>query len=293
MGEMNSSVTRVWPVFDCLLSNDPTGEKWLAPLLQLGSLSGNASTAIIEQPGPLLQELARFELSIPRSLSKVLRKERKERIDGVIRNCFERDIPPSENFLRWLLGNPGQLVWPTKGDEEKTYKAETQEKRKKLLLGDKTIRDEALNKLRRLGIARSKGKWWAFEGFTSVDCMLETERILLLIEGKRTEPISSSTDWFPQRNQVIRNLECAKEMAERKGKQYFVLLCAEERIEIPDSAWSASLPHFKEQAIEELRQHYLGCVTWSEMVQRLCPELQLPDTIDTAIDYCVSLRPGN
>lgn len=293
MGEMNSSVTRVWPVFDCLLSNDPTGEKWLAPLLQLGSLSDNASTAILKAPGPLLQELGRFELDIPGPLAKVLGAVRSERL-GRLRNCFERDLPPSAGFLRWILENPRQLVWPRDSrGKEKTYGAATQDNRKKLLSGDETVQAKALGELSRLGTTDSRRKWWAFEGFTSVDCLLETEKLLLLIEGKRTEPISNSTDWFPQRNQVIRNLECAKEMAERKGKQYFVLLCAEERIEIPDSAWSASLPHFKEQAIEELRQHYLGCVTWSEMVQRLCPELQLPDTIDTAIDYCVSLRPGN
>jgi hypothetical protein len=40
MGELNSSVTRVWPIFDWLFRSDPTGLAWLSPLLCLGSRAG-------------------------------------------------------------------------------------------------------------------------------------------------------------------------------------------------------------------------------------------------------------
>jgi hypothetical protein len=47
-----------------------------------------------------------------------------------------------------------------------------------------------------------------------------------LIEGKRTEPISDSTDWFPGRNQIIRNLEVAQALVDSR-KNFAVLVCTE------------------------------------------------------------------
>jgi hypothetical protein len=38
-----------------------------------------------------------------------------------------------------------------------------------------------LSELGRLGASGSRRKWWAFEGFTSVDFFLETDALLLLI----------------------------------------------------------------------------------------------------------------
>jgi hypothetical protein len=62
MGERNSTVTRVWPVFDRLLSDDPTGTSWFPAILRMGSLLANAAPEILTNCGALLPELARFEL---------------------------------------------------------------------------------------------------------------------------------------------------------------------------------------------------------------------------------------
>jgi hypothetical protein len=90
------------------------------------------------------------------------------------------------------------------------FSRSTLEKRSRLLAEESAVRDEALKELTKVGAAGSKYKWWAFEGFTSVDCWLETETLLLLIEGKRTDTVSASTDWYPIRNQVVRILEGAQ-----------------------------------------------------------------------------------
>lgn len=289
MGDRNSSVTRVWPVFDRLFDQDPSGKSWLVPLLRLGSRSGEAMSSILREHGPLLPELARFDCAMPGSLNRVLGVHRLERLN-TIRNAFERDIPPSAAFLRWLLHNPGRLVWPRdSGGRERVFAAGTDERRRRLLAGDTEVRDDALSELDRSGVEGSKRKWWAFEGFTSVDCLLETEGLLVLIEGKRTEGISESTDWFRCRNQVIRNLEVARAMA-GATKEYAVLLCAEKHIELPGATWRDSLPHFSGQDINELKRHYLGCATWPEIVRSLCPDLQLPDTLDEAVACCLGLR---
>jgi hypothetical protein len=42
MGDRNSSVTRVWPVFEYLFQRDDTGSQWLSQLLSMGSLANLA-----------------------------------------------------------------------------------------------------------------------------------------------------------------------------------------------------------------------------------------------------------
>jgi hypothetical protein len=55
--------------------------------------------------------------------------------------------------------------------------------------------------------------WWRFEGTSMIDRILMTERLVVTVEGKRTEPLSSATDWYPARSQLVRNLEAAKQRA--------------------------------------------------------------------------------
>ena len=99
----------------------------------------------------------------------------------------------------------------------------------------------ALTELDQLGPSGSRRKWWAFEGFTEVDCWLETEKLVLFVEGKRTEPLSSSTHWFEQRSQLVRNLEVAGEIA--NGKSAAVLVVSEEPIaELTDIIVAESTP---------------------------------------------------
>jgi hypothetical protein len=106
-------------------------------------------------------------------------------------------------------------------------------------------------------------KWWAFEGFTEVDCYLETDRFLLFVEGKRTEPLSESTVWYKGRNQLIRNLEVAEELA--GTKDYGVMLISEDPMPEPTHAEvDTSLPHLSPEHRDELMKHFLGCRTWRQ-----------------------------
>jgi hypothetical protein len=287
VGEYNSTVTRVWPVFDDLFGRDPTGTTWLPALLKLGSRAGKVVQQIHASPGCLLPELGRFELNLPGPIKKALGQGRAARIER-IRNAYEAEIPPSATFLQWLLEHPERLVWPKRKNVQWVYGPSTQDKRKCLLAGERAAREEALKELATVGAGGSQRKWWAFEGFTSVDCHLETASLLLLIEGKRKEPISDSTDWFPGRNQVIRNLEVAQALAGRKN--FAVLVCAEAPIELAEEAWTNSLPHLSFSEIENLKSHYLGCSTWSAIAQQLCSGLKLPENIDEAIEICLGVR---
>jgi hypothetical protein len=121
-----------------------------------------------------------------------------------------------------------------------------------------------LAELEHRGPAGSRRLWWAFEGFTEVDCWLETDRLLVFVEGKRTELLSSSTDWFPQRNQLVRNLEVVGELA--AGRAAGVLLVTEEPIaELTEANVSASAPHLDQAGHDELYARYLGQTTWAAL----------------------------
>jgi hypothetical protein len=196
---------------------------------------------------------------------------------GNLRSCFEVDYPPSTRFLRWLIENPGKLAWPTgKDGSRRIFGEATQRLRTSLLEGDPATRIAALAALDAKGAVASRRQWWAFEGFTSVDCVLETDRLLVFIEGKRTEPISAATDWYPQRNQIVRNVEVASCAAAETGKDFGVILCAETHVDLPEQAFMDGLPHLSESERKALQAHYWGCITWRQIVDALCPDLVLP-----------------
>lgn len=96
MGEQNSSITRVWPVFLHLIQNDSTGRKWLPTILKAAATSsGNRSG----------EYLAAFESPLHPEL--VSRPREPRSINGYtglyLPPCFERRLPPPEAFLRWLI----------------------------------------------------------------------------------------------------------------------------------------------------------------------------------------------
>lgn len=243
-GARNSSLTRVQPIFRELLKNDPTGQRWLSLILRLAA-----------PPSP------RAEAVLP-CIRSLLPKTEKER--------FERRVPPPTAFLRWLIEHPERMTWPKKHGKRKDFGEAAQEWREKLL-GFRTVKDQqeakqrALDLLDRYGASKSAQEWWAFEGFTSVDCYLETESLLLFVEGKRTEPLSPSTEWYSARCQLIRNIETAKEMA--GGREYGVLLATEKETELGnlDVRATDSLPHLTEKDRQELSQHFFGCLLWGDI----------------------------
>jgi len=143
------------------------------------------------------------------------------------------------------------------------------------------VQTEALGKLER-NIGTTKGKWWSFEGITYVDCTLITSEVVVFIEGKRTElGPSKNILWYPHRNQILRNLECAFEFIKNTNKKFFVLLITKkideydkndakrkEQIEktIDPETIKNSFPHLTENQIDRLLEHYLGATNWQDIV---------------------------
>jgi hypothetical protein len=107
--------------------------------------------------------------------------------------------------------------------------------------------------------------------------------------ARSVEDGSNSLVWYPNRNQVIRNLEVTQALAAGQ-KSFAVLLCAEEKTELPDEVWKKSLPHLLPSEIKNLKSHYLGWTEWSKITKILCPGLSLPEDVDAAIATLLRFR---
>jgi hypothetical protein len=276
-GESNSSLTRVRPIFQSLINRDHTGLSWLPKILGLSTENLNLAVRLSEDSSELLKTTEK-----KRYPDRVLRKYGIPDIE--LETCFEKPFPPPRRFLKWLIENPDRMI-----RRESNGRKETLEKRGKLFekFGPalaQEARRNALQQLTLFGPARSQRKWWAFEGFTEVDCCLETERMVLFLEGKWKEMLSPSTKWFKKRNQLIRNLEVAQEAA--GNKEFGVMVIAETGIgPIPDKITQEGLPHFTMKEREVLMGHYLGCILWSDLCRAVGIDYEkLPKSLEEILE---------
>jgi len=279
-GRCNSSITRVRPVFRSLLRRDPAGRDWLSKVLSLAGKDSPPAAEMAGDPGDLLGRmlvkreyrdgvLSRGPYNIP-----VIELER----------CFEKNIPPPRRFLEWLVENPGGMNWPRDGRGNPVRFGEGTQRKREMLFGyhgrkvQIEVQREARASIRDKGAAGSRKKWWAFEGFTKIDCCLETDKIVLLIEGKRAEDVSVSIEWYEGRNQIIRNLEAGAQLY--GDKKFGVLVIAEETIDITREEVIRSLPHLTPAERAGLMEHFLGCVLWEEVCEATGLDFAaLPETI--------------
>src|SRR5207253_1287640 len=91
MGERNSALTRVQPVFTCLLDRWPTGQTWVPTLWALA------------------HETRPTSLERPLDLGKLVAPQVTRSAKRRTREGFEYPIAPSAAFLGWLLQNPARM----------------------------------------------------------------------------------------------------------------------------------------------------------------------------------------
>jgi hypothetical protein len=237
----------VQPFFGALLAADATGSTWLKQLLAATPHASALPPGLLDDPGHI----------DPSSST--------QRSADCRRACFEYTVPSTPAFLSWLVTNPSHLSWPREPGEGETLR------RRRELMGDDPIlrADAQAEALRHIGSGLTdpgRGRWWVLEGRTCVDCCLITDRLVLFVEGKRTEKASSSTAWFPQRHQVARNLEVIEQVA--GSRTAAVLVAVEDPSKETTAAQiAASTPHLKDSQREDLQSRYLGQMTWTQMCE--------------------------
>jgi len=282
--DKNSSITRVRPILGQLLQSVEGGRDRLASLINLAPHPDHLPEELRRDPGEILTWCRRKRWSKERGYPEF-----------ELPGAFEALVPPSGAFLRWLIENPENLH----GDPDSSNDARVRTQRK-ALKGEAGPEErlraqrEALRSLDAVGADGSDRQWWAFEGFSSVDCLIETERLILFIEGKRKDTVSETITWYSPRNQVARNLECARQMALLGDKDFAVLVIGEQddkkEAELEQSIsrenLSRSFPHLPEDETAELLDRLLGSVTWQQVLQEwpLDEDDYTPETVEVAVD---------
>jgi hypothetical protein len=246
MGKYDSSKTRVVPVFDTLMRMDCTGSAWLRRLLQLPT-GGSA----LQPPGDWELEIQDWGWG-----------------------DAEKKLHPPVALLSWLIRNPQR----PSSDERSSDPVKAQ-KRRELMAGSRTRTLEALALLRD---NPNHEDWHVFEGPSQPDVFIETPSVLIVVEGKRTEPKpTTSTKWMVGRHQMLRHLDCAWEVRGQKQVVGFFVVEGDGGGEQVPQRWlgyardttgaasiASSLPHRGPEEQRQIASCFIGVTTW----RRICRE---------------------
>jgi hypothetical protein len=127
--------------------------------------------------------------------------------------------------------------------------------------------------------------WFLFEGPSQPDVYIETRDLIVIIEGKRTEPGPTKiTKWMPGRHQMLRHIDCAWEVRGPKQVIGFFIVEGSDKSEsvpanwltfsretISDRALATSLPHRGPDERSGIAGAFKGATTW----QRVCREFNI------------------
>lgn len=268
MGKYNSSATRVAPFVQALIGREKSGRSWLPSILKQFPHPSTFTSDLLIDPGEIITyQFGKKEL------------------------CLN----PPLRFLKWMVEHPQELSWPRYEIKDKYIL----DMRERLMLRGSyegtpevsaQVIESAKAEIERAiachGVQRIAWlhEWWVLEGQTHVDCYIETTRLRLFVEGKRTERLSPSTSWYRKRNQLLRNLESAS--VQSSGQPFAQLLITEEPTsELPSTTVVDSLPHLSADQRSELLNHYAGAVTWRNLCSTVGLDYEaLPDTVPAPLN---------
>ena len=240
-------LTRVEPFFGALFTRDASGRSWLADLLRATPHGVRRLGPLADRPGYLLTSLAVHGAS------------------GRLA-CFEYPAAPSRDLLLWLVDHPGRLTWP----HDTAQSAET-ERLRHALIDDhpRGVRAHAQERARERARTASPfaSDWWRFETPSLLDCVLITDELVVTVGGRRAEPPAPATPWYPQRSQLVRDIEAARQIAQ--GRAWASMLISDEPLpagspEAVAASLPAGAPHLARDERFELESAYLGNITWRQ-----------------------------
>jgi hypothetical protein len=256
MGKYDSTRTRVTPVFDHLAASETS---WLEPLLSLPS-AGHQEPLAWAGRSMLVDEL-RYGQS-------------------------EKPLPAPGKLLEWLTRNARDV-------SEKGFvglSAHSAQKRRLLLDRNPEVIAEA-NAL--LASSRADNQWFVLEGPSYPDVFIGTSDLIVVIEGKRTEPgPTTATTWMSPRHQMLRHMDCALEASDgRMVLGFFAVEGARDgtvpavwaksaEATISPAALDGSLPHRTAAERTLIARGFLGVTTWQAICRKFAIDPKsLPETI--------------
>ena len=117
------------------------------------------------------------------------------------------------------------------------------------------------------------------EGSSEIDVMFDHDQFLLYVEAKLGSDISMKTKYDPQRNQIVRNIDCLIENAGERMPLFWMLA----RDEAPDRTYvqlmtrykadpcllARELPHRQQSTLDAVAQN-LTILLWSDFGELVC-----------------------
>lgn len=241
----DSSFTRAQSFFTALLQRDASGRTWLPGLLAATPNGAGSLGELLEHPGSLATPLAVSTVS------------------GLL-GAFEYPVAPPRELLAWFIDHPDRLTW----SEREAMSRETVRLRRALLLddppGSQVRAQQRARELLAAGPPLSLA-WWRFEELAKLDCVLITDRLVVTIAAKRAESLEPATDWYPQRSELVRNLEAARLLAQDRRWASLVLSdepLADATVQQLERTLADAAPHLDAAGRDELLAAYLGNLTW-------------------------------
>jgi hypothetical protein len=210
-------------------------------------------------------------------------KESFEPGDLLAMHCAEEcQVAPSAARLMWMLRNV-ELLAPQDGRKwlEIRRRMENPEKVEAVL--------QILSDGKQKPLPKSLAAL-VLEGPSHADCLIECERALIWIEGKRFDWLSPSTTWDVTRDQLARNLEAVWMLANAKGKEYCLLICHEHPLKhheklliggYRNGTWSGGWPHLEQSQRQEFSKR-IGTLTWQTIADSWPAISALPELADLA-----------
>lgn len=244
----DSPPTRAERFFEALLSRDGAGGSWLGALLRAAPHGPARFGELADHPGWLEAPIAVCT-------------------ETGRRGAFEYPASPPRRLLAWFIDHPERLTRP----DVTCVSAETRRLRRALLDDEPPgvrarAQDRAHDLLRRS--APLAEAWWRFEEAHTADCLLMTDRLVLLVQA-RDEGVAPppATPWFPARTALVRDLEAARRFGE-DGKAWGVLVLGvqgeQDDMDTLTREIAVGAPHLEAEERRELAAGYLGALSWSQ-----------------------------
>ena len=261
MGKYDSSRTRISPVFTQLDQRDATGLSWLPALLSLPMHGRRESN--VAPVGPI----------------RATYWTATDGPGGLVRRR-EKALRAPESLLHWMIDNTDKLVQPENRADVGAHGL-----RQELFRGDAKRVTEAQDGVR----SGERGRnWYVFEGPTFPDVYIETDELVVVIEGKRRESgPTTKTTWMKTRHQMLRHMDCAFDLLKGRSLVGFFIVEGEreesDAVDLPpkwkkyceattsEEAVAGSLPHRDEETRKAITKSFAGATTW----QAVCGALNV------------------
>jgi hypothetical protein len=175
--------------------------------------------------------------------------------------CFDYPVSPPRELLTWFVDHPDELAWPDGAEL-----SPVSERLRRALIEDAPTGTRAKAQDRAYELMRNASPrtldWWRFEDTTTLECVLTSYRLVLVIE---TDPLAPATDWYPQRTRLVRDLEAASRLARDRAFGTLVLGADSLSDEQLSQTIAAGTPHLTADERDGLAAGYLGNLTWASV----------------------------